>query len=61
MIAQKGVMESEPAVMPTGTARIPFEAIERTGYLGNNHNVISETIAPPAAASAVVTNTSDTR
>ena len=60
-IAYAGMIESAPAVMPTRPARIPLSAIERSGFLRKIQEVNIAPRPPAAAASAVVTKTSETR
>ena len=48
---------SAPAVIPTRPASIPFNAIERSGFLQAMYENTIDDTAPDAAANAVVTQT----
>ena len=51
---------SAPAVMPTKPAKIPFNAMDKSGFLRKIQDTVIDAIAPEAAASVVVHITNDT-
>ena len=60
-VADRAAIWSAPAVIPTRPARMPFSAMDRSGFRSSSHEVTMAPTAPADAAMHVVTSVSDTR